>query len=54
MSSLNGAISFVKMDIVSMLIAENLNLNVPRSSNILFDENSIILESFQRFSLAGF
>lgn len=42
------------MNIVIEFITKNLNLNVARSSNILFNNNSVILESFKGLSFAGF
>ena len=53
MSSLDWAISFKQMDVVSMGIAEDLNFDVPRPRDVLFNKHSIIFEGLQWLSLAG-
>jgi hypothetical protein len=42
------------MNIIAMLIPENLDLNVPWSLDISLNENTIILERLQAFSLCTF
>lgn len=54
MSSLNWAVPFVQMNIVFHHITENLYFNMSWLCNVLFDQNSIIAEWFQRFSFAWF
>ena len=54
MSSLNGAIPFIEMYIVSMSISKDLNLNMSWSSDVLLNKNSIIWKWVQRLSFAAF
>lgn len=46
MSSLNRTVSLIKMNIISMLIAKNLNLDMSWLSYILFNQNSIVRKCF--------
>jgi len=52
MTTLNGTISFVEMHIIAMSITKYLNLDVSRSGDILFNQNTIVTESFGTLSLA--
>ncbi len=47
MSSLNGTISFIKMDIIAKLVSKNLNFDVSGSGDILFNKDSVITEGFE-------
>lgn len=53
MSSLNRAISFIQVSIVSMLISENLNFNVSRLLHELLDDHMVITETLHCFSLSS-
>jgi hypothetical protein len=39
------------MDIVAVFISENLNLDMARALNILFNDHMVIIESFHSFTL---
>lgn len=54
MPSLNGTVSFKQVHVISMSVSKDLDFNVPRPYNILFDKNSIIFEGFQWLPFAGF
>lgn len=46
MTSLDRTVSLVKMDVVAVLIAKDLHLDVSGSSYVLLDKNSVVTESF--------
>jgi len=50
-TSLNRAISFIQVDIVAMAISEDLELNVARLLDILFDNDVLIIEALASFTL---
>lgn len=52
MSSLYRAVSLVKMDIISQLVSENLDLDMSRPSYVLLNEYTIIAESFKCLTFA--
>lgn len=52
MSSLNWAISLVKIYIVTMLITEHLDLNMSWLLNVFFNNNMLIIETFKGFSFS--
>ncbi len=54
MSSLNGTISFIKMDIIAKLVSKNLNFDVSGSGDILFNKDSVITEGFEWFTFTTF
>lgn len=41
------------MDVVSMLIAKNLNFDMARTGDVLFNQDTVITESFQRLAFAA-
>ena len=51
MSSLDSAIPLIHVHIVSMLVSENLNFDMPWMLDILFDNHVIIIETLHGFSL---
>ena len=51
MSSLNGTVTLMHMHIISMLVTEDLHLNMARVNNILLNNHVIIIETFLRFPL---
>src|SRR5712672_687266 len=53
-AALDGAIAFVKMEQVAMMVGENLYFEVTRARQILFQENGSIAESGARFALGFF
>ena len=52
MSSLNRAISFIQMNIVSMLITKYLNFDMSWFLNVFFNKHMIITKTFQSFSFS--
>lgn len=54
MSSLDGAISFEEVDVVSELVTENLDFDMSGFLDVFFDKNSIVLEGVHGFFLGGF
>ena len=53
MSSLNRAVSLIKMDIIIVLVPKNLNFNMSWLFNILFDQHVVIVETFHTLSLGS-
>lgn len=51
MPTLDRAVSLVEMDIVALLITKDLYFDMSWSSNIFFNQNTIITESFKRLTL---
>src|SRR5207302_610726 len=51
---LYGAIAFVKMQQVAMMIAKDLHLEMPRARQILFQEHGSVSESRVRFTTGFF
>ena len=49
MAPLHGAFALPQIDYIAMLIAQDLNLNVPRTLNEPFDIDVAILECGRRF-----
>lgn len=46
MPSLNGTVSFEQMDVVSLLIAKNLDLNMAGASYVFLHQDAIVAEGF--------
>lgn len=46
MPSLNGTVSFEQMDVVAVLIAKNLDLNMPGASYVFLHQDAIVAEGF--------
>ena len=53
MSSLDSAVSFVQMQVVSVLVSEDLHLNVSGLLDILLNDHVIIAETLHGLSLGG-
>ena len=53
MASLNGAITFVEMDDIAVLIAQDLHFKVPSFANEFFEEYFIAAEGVFRFGEQG-
>ncbi len=54
MAPLDRAIALAECDHVAMIVAENLNFDMPRVREILFDENPAVAESRRRFARSRF
>ena len=52
MSALNWAVSFIKVHVISHLVSKNLNLDVPWSSYVFLNKNTIVTECFECLTLA--
>jgi hypothetical protein len=52
-SSLDGAISLVKIDIVAMHISEDLHFDMPWLLNVLFNEHMVVTKTLHAFSLGS-
>lgn len=46
MSSLDGTVPLIEVNVIFMFISENLNLDMPRPCDVPFDDHSIIFEGF--------
>lgn len=53
MAALDRAVTLVKVHIVAMTITENLKLDVAGLLNILLDDNMLIVETLESFSLCS-
>jgi hypothetical protein len=51
MATLNGALAFTQVDAITMLVGEDLDLNVSRPLDIAFDVNGTIFEGRQSLAL---
>ena len=54
MSALNGALTLVAVHEVAVAIAENLNLDMPRGGQPLFEEHRVIAKRGAGFALGTF
>lgn len=54
MAALNAAVSLVHVNVISMLVAENLKLNVPRVFNEFLHDHVVVSKSPHGFSLGSF
>jgi hypothetical protein len=52
-SALDGAISLVEVDVVAVLVAENLNLDVSRLCDVFLDQNTVIGKGLQCLTFAA-
>lgn len=52
-ASLNSAIAFIQIDVVTVFITKNLDFNVSWALDILLKDHVIILEAFHRLILCG-
>jgi len=54
MASLNGAVSLVHVDVISMFVSENLELDMPGVGHELLNDHVVVAESSHGFSLSSF
>jgi hypothetical protein len=53
MPSLNRAISFIKIHVISMLISEDLDFNMSWLADVFLNNNMIIIKTLHCFSLCS-
>jgi hypothetical protein len=54
MSSLDGAIPLVKVDIISMFVSKNLNFDMPWLLDVFFNKHMVITKTLHAFPLCRF
>ena len=53
MTSLHRAISLIEVNVVTMMISEDLQFNMSRLFDVLFNNNVLVVETLHCFSLCS-